>query len=628
MKGKKAEKKSISEPNVSSKKLWIIAVLLGLFALVLNVNTFDNAYVLDDLSAITENSVVKKGTESIPLIWKTNYRYGYWSEPGSLYRPLVLTLFAWQWEHWPNNPRPAHITNVLLYVFCIVALFFLLVNWFGRSKYILALLATALFVAHPIHTEVVANIKSADELLAVLFSSIALIALWKNGVQIFSLWIPLALVSFFLALTSKESVVTLIPIVPLAVYFFSELDWKKSLVTMAWLFVPLVIYMGIRFSVLGGLSGEKVVAGMDNILSRPHDLDWFATAVKICGMYVWKLVIPHPLAHDYSRYQIPIVGVSDPFFWMSLVVYGVMIWLAWKGLKAKATWSFAILFYFVTFSLYSNLVYTIGTHFGERLLFLPSIGFCIGVAWLIWKWATLKTNGQFIVAKAVLPITLTAAILLLYSGKTMARNKDWHTAIELYEADIHNSPNSSRTHYRLGMAYMKERAILYKDQKERNKWIREAMKALKEALRIYPDFTDAQSELGLAYQRLGYRDQAEEIYREILKTKPTHKVTLNNMGTVLFEKAKFDQAIEYFKKAVEQDPRYFDAMGNMASCYGTIGKYDEAITWFKKALQLDPKNASYHYFIGVTYQRMNKEEEARSWLEKAYVLDPKLRPKQ
>ena len=78
------------------------AFVIAAIALIVNANTFDHGYVLDDLSAITENWVTQKGTESLGTIWTTNYRHGYWSEPGSIYRPLTLSLFAWEWEHWPT----------------------------------------------------------------------------------------------------------------------------------------------------------------------------------------------------------------------------------------------------------------------------------------------------------------------------------------------------------------------------------------------------------------------------------------------------------------------------------------------------------------------------------------------
>ena len=616
-------------PEKGSRFKWIIvsAAIVALAAFLPNVNTFEHGYVLDDVSAITENYVVQKGTESIPIIWKTNYRYGYWSDPGSLYRPLALTLFAWEWQVWPDNPVPAHVVNVLLYVMGCVALFFLLLSWFGRNRIALAFGAALLFALHPIHTEVVANIKSADELLAVLFSLLAMLAIWRNGNRLFSYWILLAMISFFFALSSKESTITWVPVIPLMFYFFSDMSLRKSLIPMVWMLIPLGCYMALRRMALGTFSSADVIAGIDNVLVKADGVEYFATAIKICGLYLWKMLIPHPLSHDYSLYEIPVNGLEDPFFWLSLVVIGGLIFLLIKGFKSKLIISFSILFFAITFSLYSNLLFMIGTHFGERLLFLPSVGFCIAVAALLYSWSIRKSK-DFKVKNALLPIAVVAAIALSYGFKTNFRNQDWRSEFDLYLADIENSPNSARTHYRLGMAYMKERAILAKDEKVKNQWLRKAVGELKRAIEIYPGYADAQGELGLAYQRLGYFDLAVERYTIVLDKKPTHKTTLNNMGTILFTQAKFEEAISYFLRALDKDPKYKDAMGNLASCYGTIGEYDNAIKWFKKAIDIDPRNASYYYFIGMTYQRMNQPEEAESWMLQAYVLDPSLKPKQ
>ncbi len=603
------------------------AFVIAAIALIVNANTFDHGYVLDDLSAITENWVTQKGTESLGTIWTTNYRHGYWSEPGSIYRPLTLSLFAWEWEHWPNDPRPAHIVNVVIYAITCAVLFFLLLAWFGKDRIWLAFGATFLFTLHPIHTEVVANIKSADELLATMFSFLALWFVWKNKGRNFSVWLGCALLAFFLAVSSKESVVTLIPIIPIAFYFFSDVSWRKSLMSAGWMLLPFSVYMGLRKAALGDMVGKDVVAGIDNVLVNAHVLDYYTTAIKICGLYLWKLIVPHPLSHDYSLFQIPINGLEDPLFWFALLAIAGLIYIAIKGWRSKQLFAFAIIFLFLTFSLYSNLFLTIGTHFGERLLFLPSIGYCILIAGLLWLWSTKRFTLPFELKKSALPISVLMLIGVSYGFKSFERNKDWKSEYDLYLADVENSPNSARTHYRLGMAYMKERAILAKTKEVKNQWLRKAVGELKKAIAIYPGYADAQSELGLAYQRLGYQDLAIERYQTVLDKKPTHKVTLNNMGTVLFEKGKFEKAEEFFLRAIESDPRYIDAMGNLASCYGTTGKYGEAIYWFMKAHELEPKNASYCYFIGITYQRMEKSDDATKWLERAYSLDPSLRPK-
>tara|TARA_B110000037_G_C17059230_1_gene481134 strand:- start:52 stop:1290 length:1239 start_codon:yes stop_codon:yes gene_type:complete len=410
-------------------------------------------------------------------------------------------------------------------------------------------------------------------------------------------------------------------------YFFSDIPFKNGLMSMLWMLFPVGSYMALRKNALGTFSSADVIAGIDNVLVKADGVEYFATAIKICGLYFWKLIAPYSLSHDYSLYEIPVNGLGDPFFWFSLLTILGLIVLLFKGFKSKSLIAFSILFFGITFSLYSNLVFTIGTHFGERLLFLPSVGFCIAIASILY-WFAMRKTEVFEIKNSLVPIGLLAILLLGYGFKTNLRNQDWKSEFDLYSADVINSPMSARTHYRLGMAYMKERAILAKDVKVKNQWLRKAVGELKKAIEIYPGYADAQGELGLAYQRLEYFDLAVERYKIVLEKKPTHKTTLNNMGTILFSQAKFDEAIEYFLRALDKDPNYKDAMGNLASCYGTIGEFDNAIIWFKKAIEIDPKNASYYYYIGMTYERMHKLDEAESWMLQAYVLDPSLRPKQ
>lgn len=618
----KEKKKPVA---TKSKSLWLFAVIPAIVAMLAYSGTSNHGYVLDDASAITENSVVKLGLEGIPTIWKTHYRYGYWSNAGNLYRPLTLSLFAWTWQLWPNNPGAAHVINILLYAIGCLVFFFLLYQWFGRGDPWLPLIIALIFALHPIHTEVVANIKSADELLAFILSGLSLLALWKNGDRVFSIWIVASIAAFFLALMSKESVVTLIPIAFLAAHFFREMEWKKNLIVCAWLLLPFAFYLAIRVSVLDGLTGQGEIASFDNLLVNAKGLTRYSSALYLCGMYLLRLIVPHPLAHDYSRRQFELVGFDEPLVWLSIAVYAGLAFLVFKTFRKQKMIAFAILFFLATFSLYSNLIITIGTHFGERLLFLPSAGFAIAVGWLLWKWGA--KSGSFSPTKAMLPSALLAVGLLAYGFKTIDRNADWASEVDLYEADVVTCSKSARIHYRLGLAYMKERAVTAKDPKEKQRWLNEAVTKLLTAIEIMPRYTDAHSELGIAYQRLGQREKALAQYQRTLEISPDHYITQSNLGSLLFELGRYDEAIPHFERALQLFPRYQDAIGNLASSYGMIGNYEMAIKWFKRGIEIAPSEASYYYYLGITYNNMGNPAEAQKWLNQAYQLNPKLRPK-
>ena len=630
-KQKKHDKRAKHQPKKAAPKTtsrwWLYALAPALLGILLYAGTANHDYVLDDESAITQNWVVKKGTESIPLIFTTHYRYGYWTNAGTLYRPLALSLFAWQWEVAENDPGFAHVCNIVLYALSAFLLFLLLFRWFGRGDPWLPMLICLLFVAHPIHTEVVANIKSADELLAFVLSLASLLMLWQYLAKSNILWLVGSLVLFALAMFSKESVITLLAVIPMAIWLFTDTSRKKNAVLSALFIAPVAVYMMARFNALGALgTGDAAFAKIDNVIANVPAGVRYPSAIKLCGLYLWKLVLPHPLSHDYSFNEIPLSSFGDWRFWISLVVFvGMGIWGVMRLLKRDFI-GFAILFFLATFSLYSNVIITIGTHFGERLLFLPSLGFAMATGYGLWWLGTRsgwRDAARFVPAKAILPLAILAVLLVAYGFKTTERAAQWENEIVLYKADRVNAPNSSRTHYRYGRSLMTQKLEHTIDPKARERLLKDAIASLQEAVAIYPQYADARGELGLAWDRLGVPDSAAKHYELALAISPTNYTVLNNYGSIYFNRGDFEQARDHFAKAIERHPRYIEAMGNLASVYGAMGNYPEAITWFKKALELAPNTASYHYFIGITYQNMQDAENAQKWLQQACQLDQK-----
>src|SRR6185369_15456580 len=132
------------------------------------IQTAGYSFALDDYSAILENSVTKDGIHAIPTIFKTSYRFGYPLQGDELYRPLSKSVFAIFWSLAPNNPLPLHLLNIVLYAATGFLLFTTLCRFLPQNIYI-AFFSSILFIAHPIHSEVVANIKSLDEILAFFF---------------------------------------------------------------------------------------------------------------------------------------------------------------------------------------------------------------------------------------------------------------------------------------------------------------------------------------------------------------------------------------------------------------------------------------------------------------------------
>src|SRR5581483_9106019 len=137
-----------------------------------------NQYALDDSIAIERNDYVKQGISGIPKIMTTDAYDCFYRQMGAdpraqysggRYRPLCYVTFAIEQSLFGDSPFIRHLVNILCYMVCLFLLFYFLHDFLlkkipGGSD--MAFLSTLLFAIHPIHTEVVANVKSLDEILS------------------------------------------------------------------------------------------------------------------------------------------------------------------------------------------------------------------------------------------------------------------------------------------------------------------------------------------------------------------------------------------------------------------------------------------------------------------------------
>jgi hypothetical protein len=381
-----AQKKKAQPPPSGTeipRRRMLLGCALSLAAFLLYVDTLNYGFVLDDAQAITRNDIVKQGIRGIPELLRTDYQAGSRIAKGTLYRPLSLVMFAVEWHFYPNDPFPGHLINVLLYALTVYVLFRFLCRLMPDISVLIPVSITLLFLVHPIHTEVVANIKSRDEILSFLLALLALtlsLPRESSGSLIF------AGILYFLSLMSKESAITLLGVLPLMLYFFTRKTMKQNLLRTGVFVCAAFAYLVLRRIVLGEITGSLNVSPIDNFLILARDFNTkTATAMEILGKYLRLLFYPHPLSVDYAYNQIPIVNWADYRPLLSVAVYLVLIGLAAVRVQKKEVWVFGVIFYLMTMSIYTNLFITIGTAFGERLLYLPSLGFCITLVALLAK---------------------------------------------------------------------------------------------------------------------------------------------------------------------------------------------------------------------------------------------------
>jgi protein O-mannosyl-transferase len=620
--------------NLESSPSWF-GLVLALIGFFLYVNTYGHLYALDDYSCLKDNYIVQGGLKNLGTIFSTEYRYGYkaWGSIGSLYRPATLSMFALEWQLSPDNPKLYHLMN---------AFFYGLSGWllWATWKRILvgypaAMTAVAIliFMVHPVHTEAVANIKSRDEIMALLCCTGALYLLWRYVEQSSIKWLIGSLLVYFMAFFFKESAITFLAIFPLTMWFFGSITLSKNLKTAVLYIIPAILFLMIRSKVLGAQSGKEVTSVLDNfIVEAPNQLAKWASAFMMCGRYLWTLIMPHPLVSDLGFPQTKYVTFGDWKAILGFISYvGAFIW-ALMNVGKKHFAAFAILFFLITFSLYCNIFIEIGTSYGERLMYVPSLGFAFGVAWLLCKIFKISheasQNFWNPAGKGTALWGTTAIVALLFGAKTIARNPVWYDSYALYAADIVNAPNAAKLNYHLALEYSKKGLSEKTGELENKEMVEKAVATYTKALELYPQYHDAYGSRGLAQFRLKNYDKAYEDYQIALKYRPNDAKVLSNMGFIYFLRAQqnnnanndLGKAEEVYRKSVQYDPRFVDARRNLGAVFAMTKRFPEAIEQWKAALEIEPNNITLLQYMGTGYRDMGQAEKGLPYLEKMKSL--------
>jgi tetratricopeptide (TPR) repeat protein len=587
-------------------KQWYFLITMALAALIYS-NTLQHGYVLDDISVISENRFVTQGTAGLKDIWTNSYRAGYWNDSGTLYRPLVQSIFAIQWQLFPNNPSAGHFFNILCYAI-LCGMMYLLIKSLTENKN-WAFMSALLFTACTVHTEVVANIKSLDEILAMLLSLIAWHQLVIHQDKPKPMHLILAIASFTAAMFTKEGAIAMVAVIPVSLYFFKHASLKSLLQPFLVLLVPAIVYLLARASVLGGITASIQPSSIDNPLVDYTMAERWLTGFKLLAMYLQKLMLPHPLAYEYAFNSITPGSMSDAYTWFGVALAGLLVYAIFKGFKSRAWWAFAAFYFGATMLLYTNTVVIIGAMFAERFLFFASFAFAVALAWLIlqMKYGLLR-NALF------------ALIVLTYSTLSYARNKVWESSYSLYAADVDVLQSSCKAHYNYGLETMKVKAMKAQNQVERTKYLNQAIQSFEQALEIKPGYNLAKGQIALAHYRLGNYQESIRRYVDVLAKNPNDDAGWNNLAGAYVATKQYESALGSYKKAIALNPYYVDALGNAGAVHGMLGQHKEAIGYLERAAALAPGNGSYQQYLAMSYQALGNAAQAQIHLNRAKQL--------
>lgn len=601
----KASIKSYRLPGSDTRMKGMIAFLI-ITCIALYANTYNNKYALDDAMAITLNKATQKGFTGIKDHLKQDFIYGFRQMKSrdvasSRWRPFSLITFSIEIGLWgKDKPAYSHVINFLLYAWIVVLLFLMFYRYLFKEIWI-SFFAALLFAIHPIHTEVVTNIKSRDELLSLLFILISLHQLWKYIYTGKLRRLGASLLCFFISLTAKENAITFIAGIPVMLYFFSEESRKKMIdIGLAFLGIT-VLFLLIRNAIVPMSNLKESNDIMNNPYLNASILEGLCTKVYIFLLYAKLLIFPHPLSFDYSYNVIPYLNINDIRVWVTVLLYGSILTFALKTFKKKNIFSFCTLMFFITISISSNFVIGIGGMMGERLLFIPSIFFCIALAFAgkyLVEYLEKKISAKKIITVSLIMVPIFAAS----AYKTVTRNIDWEDQNILNLADLPKVPNSARVNNGVGGAYLTYALDTTFSSITKDSLVAQALKYINKAIEIYPKYDDAYLNKGLAYGIMNDFIQAEENWSVVKKRNPNNPKfkeynpylahNFLKLGMSCANRQSYDSSLAYLTKATVyatvRDSLFLSAWHNLGGLYYTLGNYEKAYEAMGKVMEVNP----------------------------------------
>uniref|UniRef100_A0A8C9R409 dolichyl-phosphate-mannose--protein mannosyltransferase n=1 Tax=Scleropages formosus TaxID=113540 RepID=A0A8C9R409_SCLFO len=300
----------------------------------------------------------------------------------------------------------------------------------------------------------------------------------------------------------------------------------------------------------------------------------------------------------------------------------------------------------------TNLFFYVGFVIAERVLYIPSMGFCLLVA-VGARALHIRLRSRLWRA---LVLYFGFSLVVLYGVKTVLRNRDWQSEEMLYKSGIAVNPAKAwgnlgnvlknqgklveaekayqnALYYRRNMADMLYNLGLLLQEHGR---FPEALHYYKLAVGSRPTLASAYLNTGIILMNQGHLEKAKqtfltcaEIPDENLKDPHAHQSSvtscLYNLGKLLHEQGLQEEAISVFKEAIEKMPWQFapqSLYNMMGEAYMKLNNLPEAEHWYRESLRVKPDHVPAHLTYGKLLALMGQKAEAERYFLKAIQLDP------
>jgi hypothetical protein len=428
-------------------KIAICLALLGAFVALVHAPRERADFSLDDYDYVAGN----------PSIRSTASALAAFAEPfppqlpeKGLYRPFTNLTYAIDFALWRDDARGYHEMNTALYVAVVWVVFALATGYGGSLAFGLAV--ALLFAAHPVHCEAVDSVTGRSELLSLMFALVSL-ALFQQAMRDARAlpWLAGSSLAYGLSLLSKESGGVL-PAV-LAAHFLvygrregEELaQWiRRCAALLAPYGAVAIAYLAARAHALPGFVPPGAAGGGSSRI----------TAVGVAYFLdLRQLVWPVPSRVDFYWEQYFHGAGARWTFLLGMLLIGITLRLFSSRLREQLRApsrreahriELCALAIFVAFLLPVSQLLPVGVKFAERLLFAPSLGFCLFAG---------SAVRDALRSRIALTSMLVAALVVAGGVRSHQRALEWRDDLRLWIGEERALPGDPRVLANLAIAH-------------------------------------------------------------------------------------------------------------------------------------------------------------------------------
>jgi protein O-mannosyl-transferase len=633
----------------ADRRAWAVALLPALAALVASAPALRNGFVGwdDDLNFL--NNLDYRGLGGANLRWAwTTFHLG-------VYQPLSWMLLGAEYAIWGLDPSGYHLTSVVFFVAGAVALYWLVVRLLtlglaGTDPWAIrigAALAVALYVAHPLRSEVVAWASCQPYLPCALFATTAVLAYLHAhppGGPARPGWAVAAFLLFAASLLSKAVAVGL-PVVLVILDIYPLRRLGPGLVGLvsgpsarrAWAEkLPYFALSGAFVALAVHARDSAQVTAVGRSIPQGTMAERLAQACYAVCFYPIKTAWPSGLTCSYPLP--PRISWSDPQFLLSgLAVAGLTVALV-LARRRRPGWLAAWAAYLALLAPNSGLTRGSRQIAADRYSYVAMMALVVLAAGGLAQLAATRRRAIGTVAAGL-------AVLMVLTALSWRQCATWHDSLALFRhAADHPSAPDPLIDMNLGVALCAagdpqaslapfERAVrlspghfkphLYLgDALDRVGRLAEAEAQFAEAVRLEPRDVEARRALGMALFMLRKADEAEPHIVEAVRLRPDDAEARRLLGMVLSVKGRQDEAEAQFAEALRLRPDHVEAHRGLGVVLSGRGKLDEAEAQFAEVLRLKPDHLDARLLLGNLLSRRGRLAEAEAQFAEVLRLKP------